>query len=71
MRWRISGCPIAIVCSRYSGDAALALLEVGRPAHGADAHRAVLERDHPEPAVLEPVHADVPLVLALSAGRRC
>ena len=49
------------------GDAALALLEVGRPADRADAHGAVLERDHPEPAVLEPVHADVAFVLALSA----
>ena len=42
------------------------LLEVGRAAHRADAHAAVPERDHPEPAVREPVHADVARVVAFA-----
>jgi hypothetical protein len=37
----------------------LARLHVVRPAHRADARRAVLQRNEPEPAVLEPEHADV------------
>ena len=43
-----------------------ALLEVGRTAHRTDAHAAVPERNHPEPAVREPVHADVARVVALA-----
>jgi hypothetical protein len=44
--------------------AAFALLEVIRPAHGADAHYAVGQRNHPHPAMLEAVDADVARVLA-------
>src|SRR5690606_9287909 len=43
---------------------AAALLEVVRPAHRADAHHAVRQRDHPHPAVLEAVDADVAGVFA-------
>ena len=39
--------------------AALALLQVVRPAHRADAHHPLRQRDHPHPAVREAVHADV------------
>src|SRR4029077_6628241 len=36
-----------------------ALLEVIRPAHRADAHDALWQRNHPHPAVLEAVEADI------------
>ena len=41
---------------------ALALLQVFGPAHGTDARDAVPQRDEPDPAMLEPVDADVALV---------
>ena len=53
------------------GQRLAARLEVVRPAHGADAGRAVDQRDEPEPAVLEPEDRDVALELAgqpLGAG---
>src|SRR5690606_24464665 len=48
---------------------ALALLEVIRPAHGADAGYVVRLRDEPEPAMIEPVDGDVAGVLARQALR--
>src|SRR5438477_278745 len=45
-------------------DALPILLQVVRPAHRAYAHHAVRQRDHPHPAVLEAVHADVARILA-------
>src|SRR5579863_3165799 len=39
--------------------AAFALLEVIRPAHRSDAHDAPWQRNHPHPAVLEAVDADI------------
>src|SRR5205807_9970878 len=47
----------------------LARLHVIRPAYGADAHRAVAQRDHPVPAVIEPVDADVALVAPRATHR--
>ena len=41
------------------GQRLVARLEVVRPAHRADARRAVGQRDEPEPAVREPEHGDV------------
>src|SRR6185295_1437640 len=44
----------------------LALLEVFGAAYRAHAHTAVLEGNHPEPAVLEPVHADIARVFSFA-----
>ncbi|MCY1217515.1 hypothetical protein D9M72_294310 [compost metagenome] len=46
---------------------ALAPLEVGRRGHGAHAHGAVLQRDVPEPAVVEPEERNVALEAARPA----
>ena len=46
---------------------ALAALEVGRRGHRADAHGAVLERDVPEPAVVEPEQRNIALEAARPA----
>src|SRR6185312_1178535 len=43
------------------------LLEVIGPAHRAHAHAVVGQRDHPHPAVLEAVDADVARVFATAA----
>src|SRR4051812_22386118 len=42
----------------------LARLHVVRPAHGANAGYAVVERDEPEPAMIEPEQADISLSLS-------
>ena len=41
--------------------------EVVRPHHGADTGRAIVQRNEPEPAVIEPVDRDVARALALVA----